>query len=110
MLVSAAEIDTDVYLIDNTNNEANGAMAWRVLFPALWAYGRYGPEVSTTAGALTVQTVRKRKAQIPIKFKYCCDNGEPSPTELIQTGLGWGQVKDMELDTERDTMTVNLLH
>lgn len=110
VLVSAAEIDTDTYLIDNTNNEANGAMAWRVLFPALWAYGRYGPEVSTTAGALTVQTVRKRKAQIPIKFKYCCDNGEPNPTELIQTGLGWGQVKDMELDTEKDTMTVNLLH
>lgn len=110
VLVSAFAIAADTYLIDNTNNEANGAMAWRVLFPALWAYGRYGPEATTTAGAFTVASVRKRKAQIPIKFKYCCDSGEPNPTELIQTGLGWGQVKDMDLDTERDTMTVNLLH
>lgn len=110
VLVSAFEIDTNTYLIDNTNDEANGAMAWRVLFPALWAYGRYGPEATTTAGAFTVETVRKRKTQPPIKFKYCCDNGEPNPTELIQTGLGWGQVAGMELDTERDTMTVNLLH
>lgn len=109
VLVSAFEIDTNTYLIDNTNYEANGAMAWRVLFPALWVYGRFGPDADSTAGAFTVETVRKRKQQVPVKYRWCCE-GEPDAAELINTGLGWGQVKDLEYDTERNTMTATLLH
>lgn len=110
VLVSAADLGGDEYLIDNTNDTANGCMAWRVMFQALWADGRYGPDADSTAGAFTVNTVRKRKQQVPISFKYCCDNGEFDATQLIQSGLGWGQVKLAELDTERQTMKVTLLH
>lgn len=109
VLVSAADLGGDEYLLDNTNDSANGCMAWRVMFQALWAYGRYGPDADSTAGAFTVSSVRKRKQQVPISFKYCCDNGEYDPTELIRSGLGWGQVKLAELDTERQTMKVTLL-
>lgn len=111
VLVSAFEVDTAEYLIDNTNDEANGAMAWRVLFPALWVYGRFSPDADSTAGAFTVETIRKRKQQVPVTFKYCCpDDGEFNPTELIQTGLGWGRVKLAEQDTGAKTMKVTLLH
>ena len=110
VLASAFNIDTNTYLIDNTNDEANGAMAWRVLFPALWADGRFGPEASSTAGAFTVNSVRPRKQQVPVKFKYCCDPDPFDPTDLIQTGLGWGQNKDVEYDTENNMITTTLLH
>lgn len=110
VLVAASYVDVGEYLIDNTNDEANGAMAWRAMFQALWGHGRYGPEATTTAGAFTVTTVRPRKEQKDISFKYCCDNGEFTAADLIQTGLGWGQVKMAEYDTERSNMKVNLLH
>lgn len=110
VLASAADLGGDEYLLDNTNDTANGCMAWRVMFQALWADGRYGPDADSTAGAFTVNTVRKRKQQTPISFKYCCDNGEFDAAQLIQSGLGWGQVKLAELDKERKTMKVTLLH
>jgi hypothetical protein len=109
VLVSTADLGGDEYLIDNTNDTANGAMAWRVMFQALWAYGRYGPDANSTAGAFTVSSVRKRKEQKAITFKYCCDQGEFDATQLIQTGLGWGQIKLAEQDKERKTMKVTLL-
>jgi len=109
VMVSAFSISGGNYLIDNTNYVANGIMSWRELFPTLWAFGRYGDDVSTTAGAMTVQSVRKRKVQTKITYKTCCDDGEFNPNELIQTGLGWGQVKDAEYDVQTNTITVNLL-
>ena len=53
--------------------------------------------------------LRKRKVQTKITYKTCCDDGEFNPNELIQTGLGWGQVKDAEYDVQTNTITVNLL-
>lgn len=109
VMVSAFSISGGNYLIDNTNYVANGIMSWRELFPVLWAFGRYTDDISTTAGAVTVQSVRKQKAQVKVTYKACCDDGEFNPNELIQTGLGWGQVKDAEFDTEKNTLTVSLL-
>lgn len=109
VMVSAFTISGGNYLIDNTNFVANGIMSWQELFPVLWAFGRYLNTVSTTAGAMTVQSVRKRKEQVKVTYKTCCDDGEFNPNELIHTGLGWGQVKDAEYDTQKNTITVSLL-
>ena len=108
VLVSTYDDGSGGYLIDNLNDEANGAFAWREVLPALWAFGRYNGTLSSTAGTVTVQSVRKRKSQGPIKVKFCCDDFEP--TELVNTALGWGEVKDAELDTETNTLTLNLFH
>lgn len=109
LLVSTENLSAGVYLIDSTDYQANGIMAWRQLFPVVWMFGRYGDDVTTTAGAVTVQTVRKQKAQTQITYKSCCGGAEFDPTELIQTGLGWGQVKEAEYDTRTNNVTVKLL-
>lgn len=108
VLVSTYDDGSGGYIIDNTNNEANGALAWRATFPTLWAYGRYNADISTTAGAVTVASVRKRKGQSKIEIPFCCEDFEP--TELVNTSLGWGEVKDAELDTQKNILTLNLLH
>ena len=99
------------YLIDNTNNILNGAMAWDELHDALWKYGRYHTEATSTAsGTFAVDTTRRFKEQQRFSFKYCCEATDFDPVQLLQSGLGWGQIKDIEHDTERDLMNVTLLH
>ena len=99
------------YLIDNTNDILNGAMAWDEVHNALWKYGRYHAEATSTAsGSFAVATTRRFKEQARLSFKYCCEETDFDPVQLLNSGLGWGQIKDIEHDTERDQMNVILLH
>ena len=76
--------------------------------PALWADGRARLDATATVSGYTVNSVRRRRQQARITAKWCCEDFTPS--ELVQTQLGWGEVKDAEEDTERATLTLTLLH
>lgn len=111
VLVSTHDLGDGEYLIDNTNDVLNGVMAWDVLHDNLWSFGRYHSEATSTAsGAFAVETTRRFKEQARLAFKYCCEETDFDPVQLIQSGLGWGQIKDIEHDTQKDTMNVTLLH
>lgn len=109
VFVCAYLISGDDYLLDSLDGISNGAMQWKHLFNNLWVFGRFNTVATTTAGGtFTVQTVKKRKAQAPIRIPFCCDEFEPS--ETVETALGLGQVKTAEQDTETGLLTLNLLH
>ena len=95
-------------LLNTLGAEANGAMAWDKIIPALWADGRARTDATATVSGYTVNSVRRRRQQARITAKWCCEDFTPS--ELVQTQLGWGEVKDAEEDTERATLTLTLLH
>lgn len=109
VFVCATEESAGVYQINRYNNEVNGAMQWRALHDNVWPFGRFRMDATSTASDdFAVQTIIKRKAQVPVTIPWCCEDFDP--TELMQTGLGWGAVKDAEEDTLKATLTVNLLH
>lgn len=111
VLVSTVDLGGGDYLVDNTNDVMNGVMGWDVLHENLWIFGRYHMEATSTAsGAFTVESTRRFREQQRIVFKYCCEETDFDPVQLIQSGLGWGQIKDIEHDTEKDQMSVILLH
>jgi hypothetical protein len=109
VFVCAYPISGNDYLLDTLDGIANGAMQWKRLINNLWVYGRYSELAASTAGGtFTVQTIKKRKAQPPIKIPFCCDAFEPS--ETVETGLGLGMVKTAEHDTKPGLLTLNLMH
>ena len=109
VFVCAYPISGDDYLLDTLDGIANGAMQWKRLINNLWIYGRYSDLASSTAGgSFTIQTIKKRKAQAPIKIPFCCDAFEPS--ETVETALGLGMVKTAEQDTKTGILTLNLVH
>lgn len=112
VLVSTVDLGDGTYLIDNTNDQLNGAMAWDTLHNELWVFGRYSETADSTAtgGALSVESTRRFREQQRITFKYCCQETDFDPVQLVKSGLGWGQIKDIEHDTEKDQMSVILLH
>ena len=102
-------ISGDDYLIDNTGAILNGAMAWGPLHDNIWVFGRFATgATSTAAGALTVESLKRRKVQAAIQMPFCCEAFEPS--ETVETALGLGQVKTAEQDTKAGILTLNLLH
>jgi hypothetical protein len=109
VFVCAYPISGNDYLLDTLDGIANGAMAWKRLINNLWIYGRYSDLAASTAGGtFTVQTIKKRKAQTPIKIPFSCDAFEPS--ETVETALGLGMVKTAEQDTKTGLLTLNLMH
>lgn len=111
VLVSAVDLGGGEHLIDNTGGMLNGAFDWESLHDNLWPFGRYNIEGQSTASAgFSVQTVMRAKEQVRIAWKYCCEETDFDPVQLIKSGLGWGQIRDAEHDTQQNKMTVTLLH
>lgn len=111
VLVSTADLGGGEYLISNLNDVLNGAFAWKALHENVWPFGRFYTEATSGASAsFAVQTVRRMKEQDRFAFKYCCEETDFDPVQLLKSGIGWGQIKDIEHDTEKDIMNVSLLH
>ena len=96
------------YLMNTLGGEANGAFAWENLLPALWADGRFHAGATANVPGYTVNSVRKTREQAQISIQFCCDDTFV-PSELVQTQLGWGEVKSAEEDTETATLKLSLL-
>jgi len=107
-LLATLDIGGGEYLINTLGGEANGAFAWENILPALWADGRFHADATANVTGYTVNSVRKTRAQGPITIKFCCDDVFEA-SELVQTQLGWGEVKSAEEDTERATLRLELL-
>jgi hypothetical protein len=107
-LLSTVDIGSGEYLVNTLNGEPNGCFAWENLMPALLADGRYHADATATVPGYVVSSVRKNRTTPDITIKMCCDLSF-SPSELVNTELGWGEVKDAEQDTETGTLKLTLL-
>ena len=107
-LMATVDIGGGEYLMNTLGGEANGAFAWENVLPALWADGRYHLAATANVDGYTVNSVAKTREQATITIKHCCsDTFEAS--ELINTQLGWGEVKSAEQDTEKGTLKLSIL-
>lgn len=107
-LMATVDIGGGEYLMNTLGGEANGAFAWENLLPALWADGRYHMDATANIPVYAVNSIIKTRLQKPITIKFCCDDAF-EPSELVNTQLGWGEVKSAEEDTERATLKIELL-
>jgi len=107
-LMATEDIGAGEYIMNTLGGEANGAFAWENLLPALWANGRYHADATATVPGYLVETVRKTRQQGEITLQFPCSQAFEA-SELVNTQLGWGEVEDAEEDTERCTLTLNLL-
>lgn len=104
-----ATLDTgSEYLINTLGGEANGAFAWENILPALWADGRFHMDATANVPGYTVNSIKKTRQQSQITIKFCCDDTFEA-SKLIQTQLGWGEVKTATHDVERGTLKIDLL-
>ena len=107
-LLATYDTGGGTYLMNALSAEANGAFAWENVLPALWADGRYHLAATANVDGYTVNSVAKTREQATITIKHCCsDTFEAS--ELINTQLGWGEVKSAEQDTEKGTLKLSIL-
>ena len=107
-LLATHDIGGGEFLMNTLGGEANGAFAWENLLPALWADGRFHPDATANVPGYVVNSVRKTREQVPITIQFCCDDTF-EPSELVNTQLGWGEVKSAEEDTEHATLKLSLL-
>jgi len=107
-LMATVDIGGGEYLINTLGGEANGAFAWENVLPALWADGRFHLDATANVPGYVVNSVRKAREQVPITIQFCCDDTF-EPSELVNTQLGWGEVKTAEEDTETATLKLSLL-
>lgn len=107
-LMATLDIGGGEYLMNTLGGDANGAFAWENLLPALWADGRFHAGATANVPGYVVNSVRKTREQVPITIKFCCDDTF-EPSELVNTQLGWGEVKSAEEDTEHATLKLSLL-
>lgn len=107
-LLATLDIGGGEYLINTLGGEANGAFAWENILPALWADGRYHMAATANVTGYAVNSIIKSRLQRPITIGFCCDDTF-EPSELVNTQLGWGEVKSAEEDTERATLRLELL-
>ena len=107
-LMATHEYTGSNFILNTLGGEPNGAFAWENLLPALWADGRFHPDATANVPGYTVNSVRKTREQAQITIQFCCDDVF-EPSELVQTQLGWGEVKTAEEDTERATLKLTLL-
>jgi len=107
-LMATHDVGGGEYLMNTLGGEANGAFAWENVLPALWADGRYHPDATANVPGYVVNSVAKTREQAQITMKFCCSNAFEA-SELVQTQLGWGEVKSAEQDTERGTLKLQLL-
>ena len=107
-LMATHDVGGGQYLMNTLGGEANGAFAWENILPALWADGRFHPDATANVPGYVVNSVRKTREQVPITIQFCCDDTF-EPSELINTQLGWGEVKSAEEDTEHATLKLSLL-
>lgn len=110
VLVCTEPNGSGAYLINNTGSLLNGAMAWGSLHASLWVFGRFSMHGTSTDATITIESTRRFKEQAKISYKYCCEETDFDPAQLLKSGLGWGQIKDAEHDTRTDTITVTLAH
>lgn len=107
-LLATYDIGGGEYLMNTLGGEANGAFAWENVLPALWADGRFHMGATANVAGYAVNSIKKTLQQSQITIKFCCgDTFEAS--ELINTQLGWGEVKSAVQDTERGTLKIDLL-
>ena len=109
VLVATHQSGAD-YLLNTLGGEANGCFSWENIIPALLEDGRYHPDASAPFPGYTANTatIKKVKVQPNVTIKFCCsDSFEPS--ELVNTQLGWGEVKSAEQDTEKGTLTISIV-
>ena len=85
----------------------NGALAWENVVLNLKTFGRYHADGTSDFSGYAVESVRRLKNQAQIVIPWCC--GDFDETELIQTAIGWGQVKTAEIDTKTSRLTLELL-
>lgn len=107
-LLATTNIGGGEYLMNTLGGEANGAFAWENVLPALWADGRFHAGATANVPGYVVNSVRKTREQVPISIRFCCD-GVFEPSKLVNTQLGWGEVKSAEEDTEHATLKLSLL-
>lgn len=107
-LMATLDIGGGEYLINTLSGEANGCFAWENILPALWADGRYHMAATANVTGYAVNSIIKSRLQRPITIGFCCDDTF-EPSELVNTQLGWGEVKSAEEDTERATLRLELL-
>lgn len=107
-LMATVDLGGGEYLMNTLGGEANGAFAWENILPALWADGRFHAGATANVPGYTVNSVRKTREQAQISIPFCCEEVF-EPSELVQTQLGWGEVKSAEYDTETATLTLSLL-
>jgi hypothetical protein len=107
-LMATISIGAGQYIMNTLGGEANGAFAWENVLPALWADGRYHIDATANVPGYAVNSVAKTREQAQITMKFCCSDAFEA-SELINTQLGWGEVKSAEQDTERGTLKLQLL-
>lgn len=108
-LMATADIGGGEFLMNTLGGEANGAFAWENLIPALWADGRFHMDATANVPGYSVNSVAKTKEQSRITIRHCCSDAF-EPSNLVNTQLGWGEVKEAVQDTETGTLTLTLLH
>ncbi len=107
-LMATADIGGGEYLINTLGGEANGAFAWENILPALWADGRFHLGATANVPGYAVNSVKKTRQQSQITIRFCCDDTFEA-SELVNTQIGWGEVKGAEQDVERGTLKIDLL-
>lgn len=107
-LLATYDIGGGEYLMNTLGGEANGAFAWENVLPALWADGRFHLGATANVAGYAVNSIKKTRQQSQITIKFCCGDAFEA-SELINTQLGWGEVKSAVQDTERGTLKLDLL-
>lgn len=107
-LMATVDIGGGEYLINTLGGEANGAFSWEKMLPALWADGRFHEDATANVAGYTVNSVARTREQPVITIKFCCSD-QFDPSELVNTQLGWGEVKSAEQDVQRGTLKLTLL-
>lgn len=109
VLVATHQSGAD-YLLNTLGGEANGCFSWENIMPALLEDGRYHADATAPfpGYAANALTIKKVKVQPNVTIKFCCSDAF-EPSELVNTQLGWGEVKNAEQDTEKGTLTISIV-
>lgn len=97
---------------DAGNPRNNGHLSWTKLIPNYWPWDR--PQTSGTVNGTSdvafESTFRSKRQQAIPLLVDCAFLGSWDPTELMQSGIGWGEVDVFEISLARCELTVTLLH
>lgn len=108
VIVATVEYLVGGYMLSSVGGEPNGAFAWTNILPVVWADGRYHADATANVPGYTVNSVKKMRSQPQITIKFCCSDAF-SPSDLVMTQLGEGEVKSAEQDTELGILKLSLV-
>lgn len=89
----------------------NGHFGFYKLLPNYWKWDRPQTSGTVNGAPMTFESTFRVKRQEAFALPVDCDFlGTWDPTELMQSGLGWGEVADFQISLGNCTLTLILLH